>query len=149
LLALDGGLSHKLYLTENTVHTRIKKIMDITRKGPKTRWFSITDCCYTNIRVYYKTLFSLIILQSIQVNPRLLVPKGPVYSISPFRVQVCSIMVCSDCTLIEISSHRLWQSGPPKCSCWLRVGMWKWLSEFFASVSVFAPNMDIRIRIRL
>ena len=33
---------------------------------------------------------------------------------------------------------------------WLvRVGMWKWLSEFFASVSVFAPNMDICIRIRL
>ena len=31
----------------------------------------------------------------------------------------------------------------------LRVGMWKWLSEFFASVIVSAPNMDIRIRIRL
>ena len=27
----------------------------------------------------------------------------------------------------------------------VRVGMWKWLSEFFASVSIF--NMDIRIRL--
>ena len=29
----------------------------------------------------------------------------------------------------------------------VREGMWKWLFEFFASVSVSAPNMDIRIRL--
>ena len=52
------------------------------------------------------------------------------------------------------SSTATWVHLPSFCqrrvvSLEVRVGMWKWLSEFFASVSVSAPNMDIRIRIRI